>query len=471
MKFSSDALEEHVEVPVADGGRWEDVIAEFDARHASVERRTDERRADHQSAAYVVSVGVGRGVEVTRGQRDEIVSLVRAQGDVVVGDEPLRVVETSPRTLLGRGACEAVAKRARELGADTVILDAELSPSQMRNIEDAMGMPVRDRESVILNVFLRHARSRRARIQIEVAQLEYLRPRIRGLGLEMDQQAGGLMNARGPGETASELLARRLDGRLAELRRALKKLQRSALEQRRGRSDAKTIALVGYTNAGKTSLMNALTRAELSARDVPFETLDITSRNLTRHGGDVVLSDTVGFIRRLPERLMASFESTLAEVTGADLLVIVVDASDPEWDLHLRTCEEVLERLDAGDTPRFYVFNKADKRAAMSPRQIKNLAAEHGYASLCSHDEDAVAALNKTLIRCVQSANESEIYVAYEREDAVAAVYKRCRVLRADAKPRGLLFTVQAAPQVIREVRALAHQPRGSNKPRTRRTR
>ncbi|MFT5353362.1 MAG: GTP-binding protein HflX [Polyangiales bacterium] len=456
MKFSSEALEEHVEVPVADGGRWEDVIAEFDRRHATAAPRS----ADERSAVYVVCVGVGRRAEIGRGQRDEIVSLVRAQGDAVVGDERLRVIEANPRTLLGRGACEAVSKRARALGADTVVLDAELSPSQMRNLEDALGMPVRDRESVILNVFLRHARTRRARIQIEVAQLEYLRPRIRGLGLQMDQQAGGLMKARGPGETASELLARRLDGRLVELRRALKKLQRSALEQRRGRTGAKSVALVGYTNAGKTSLMNALTRAELSARNVPFETLDVTSRSLTRRGGDVVLSDTVGFIRHLPERLMASFESTLAEVTRADLLVIVIDASDPEWDLHLDTCEEVLARLDAGDIPRFYVFNKADKRSALTPRQAENLSAEHGYVSLCSHDAGAIAALKRTLIRRVQTAKESEIYVAYENNVALTAVYKRCRVLRADAKPSGLLFTVQAEPAVIREVRALSQEPK-----------
>lgn len=459
MKFSSRAVEEHVEVPVADEGRWEDVIAEFDARRATAAQRS----ADGRSAVYVVCVGVGRRADISRGQRDEIVSLVRAQGDAVAGEERLRIVKTNPRTLLGRGACEAVAERARRLGADTVVLDAELSPSQMRNLEDVLGMPVRDRESVILNVFLRHARSRRARIQIEVAQLEYLRPRIRGLGLEMDQQAGGLTKARGPGETASELLARRLDGRLAELRRALKKLQRSARQQRQGRHEAKNIALVGYTNAGKTSLMNALTRTTLSARDVPFETLDITSRNMNRRGGDVVLSDTVGFIRRLPPRLMASFESTLAEVTGADLLVIVVDASDPEWDLHLDTCEEVLDRLDARDIPRFYVFNKADKRLALTPRQARNLAAGSGSMTLSSRDRVAVERLKSTLLQRVQTDEESEIYVGYENESALAAMYKGCRIVRVDAKSSGLLFTVQAAPAVIAKLRSLSY---GTTKPR-----
>src|SRR6185312_3400407 len=174
------------------------------------------------------------------------------------------------------------------------------SPSQARNLEDAAGIPVADREAIILNVFLRHARTRRAKIQVEAAQLEYLRPRIRGVGLDMDQQTGGMARARGPGETASELLARKLDGRLLELHKALRRLDASGRTQRRMRAGCRRMALVGYTNAGKTSLMNALTGAGLSARDVPFETLDTTSRCLTRHGGDVIVSDTVGFIRRLP---------------------------------------------------------------------------------------------------------------------------------------------------------------------------
>ena len=156
---------------------------------------------------------------------------------------------------------------------------------------------------------------------------------------------------------------------------------------------------------------------------------------------------------------MASFESTLAEVTEADLLVIVVDASDPEWDLHLDTCEEVLDRLDAGDTPRFYVFNKADKRPAMTPRQSANLSATHGCATLSTHDEAAVAALKKTLIARVQTTEERELYVPYDNEVALAAVYSRCRVVRADAKSTGLLFTLQAEPEVFAELRALSNLP------------
>jgi GTP-binding protein HflX len=201
-----------------------------------------------------------------------------------------------------------------------------------------------------------------------MAHLEYLRPRIRGIGLDMDQQAGGLMNARGPGETGSELLARQLDGRLTELRRQCTRLERAGQTQRSGRSSCKRIALVGYTNAGKTSLMNGLTAAGLSARDVPFETLDTTSRCLTRHGGDVLLSDTVGFIRRLPARLLASFETTLAEIREASLLAMVVDLSDPEWAMHADTTEAVLERLEAAEIPRGEsAFQRRSARAQPGP--------------------------------------------------------------------------------------------------------
>ena len=296
-----------------------------------------------------------------RAQLEEITGLVEAQGDRVVGRDVHRVHKPDPRTLIGPGVAQRIGEVARGEGADLLVVDAELSPSQTRNVEDASGLPVCDREAVILNVFERHAATPRARIQVEIAHLQYLRPRIRGIGLNMDQQAGGIMGSRGSGETASELFARRLDGRLADLRRRLTRLKEADRVQRRRRANCQRIVLVGYTNAGKTSLMNGLSSTDLPVRDRPFETLDTTSRCLTRHGGDVLLSDSVGFIRRLPDRLLASFESTLAEAIEASLLLVVVDASDPERAEHLRTTDQILERLGASDVPRFVVFNKADK--------------------------------------------------------------------------------------------------------------
>jgi GTP-binding protein HflX len=450
-KFSSRAISEHAEVPLADEGRWEEIVEHWRARGSSPVAAGAEGKA-----SYVVSVGALRDPRARAAQLAEIVSLVRSQGDRVVGQEICQLAEPNPRTLLGKGMAEEVAARARAQGATMLIVDAELSPSQARNLEDAAGIPVTDREAVILNVFLRHARTRRARIQIEVAELEYLRPRIRGVGLDMDQQMGGLARARGPGETASELMARKLDGRLAELHKALRKLESSARTQRRERGDCRRIVLVGYTNAGKTSLMNALTGAGLSARDMPFETLDTTSRCLSRHGGDVVLSDTVGFIRRLPDRLLASFESTLAEIVEASLLVIVVDASDHERELHLATTREMIEKIGAADVPRFYVFNKLDRLSGgPGDLAIGRWSEGHPWAALSSHDARAVAALEEALLRAVRR-DEAVLstFVPYAASEVLGLIHGKCRVLDSEAADEGLHLRVQGPAPMIARIQA-----------------
>jgi GTP-binding protein HflX len=343
-----------------------------------------------------------------------------------------------------------------------LVLDAELTPSQMRNLEDTAGVPVCDREAVILNVFLRHARTRRAQIQVEIAQLEYLRPRIRGVGLNMDQQAGGMARAKGPGETASELLARRLDTRLEELGKALKRLETSSETQRRQRGSCKRLALVGYTNAGKTSLMNALTSAGLSARDVPFETLDTTSRCLTRHGGDVLLSDTVGFIRRLPQRLLASFESTLAEIAEASLLVLVVDASDHEREFHLATTLDILAKVGARNIPRFYVFSKVDRLSgAVGDRAFAAMSAGHPWAALSSHDARATAELRERLLEAARGQDDVlTTFVPYTAEEIMSLVYGKCRVLESEAMMGGLRLRVQGASPVIARIRTALEETR-----------
>src|SRR4051812_18675349 len=250
LKFNSRPIAEHSEVPLADDGQFERLVEDWTARQtASAASGTE------ASACYVVSVGPERDPQVRAAQLAEMVSLVQHQGGRVVGQEIHHLGEPNPRTLLGKGNAQAMADRARAAGATMLVLDAELSASQTRNLEDAAGIAICGREAIILNVFLRHARTRRAKIQVEIAQLEYLRPRIRGVGLDMDQQTGGSKNARGPGETASELMARKLDDRLKELKNALSGCETSSFTQRRQRSACQRIALVGYTNAGKTSLM------------------------------------------------------------------------------------------------------------------------------------------------------------------------------------------------------------------------
>ncbi|HEU5072515.1 MAG TPA: hypothetical protein VFU02_00040, partial [Polyangiaceae bacterium] len=211
LKFNSKPVSEHSEVPLADQGEFEKLVEHWSARAA-----TGDTVDPAGSACYVVSVGSDHDPIARAAQLAEIVALVQHQGGRIVGHELCHLARPNPRTLLGKGVALAIAERARESGATMLVLDAELSPSQTRNLEDAAGIAICDREAIILNVFMRHARTRRAKIQVEIAQLEYLRPRIRGMGLDMDQQTGGNKNARGPGETASELMARKLDGRLKE---------------------------------------------------------------------------------------------------------------------------------------------------------------------------------------------------------------------------------------------------------------
>jgi GTP-binding protein HflX len=450
MKFHSKPIAEHAEVPLADEGRLEALITRWTEREAPLRPNTSTNRC------YVVSVRL-------RGQVSniaEIIGLVEAQGDSVVGQEQLDVVRPDARTLIRGGVADRIGRTARGCGANLLVFDANPTPSQARNLEDASGLPVCDREAVILNVFQRHAKTRRARIQVEIAHLQYLRPRIRGIGLSMDQQAGGMMAARGPGETASELLARRLDGRLADLRRALERLKGADELQRKHRARCRRVVLVGYTNAGKTSLMNALTRSELSVRDRPFETLDTTSRCISRHGGDVLLSDTVGFIRRLPERLFASFESTLAEAREASLLLVVVDASDPEVALHLETTRQMLAKLGAESVPRFVVFNKADRlRTRLAERTLEEWSGGHGYAVLSSRDPEAVSRLGETMLGIVRGASEQrEVFVPYGAARATRLVYACCRVLRATPEQTGMKFMLQGQAHVLAEVVDLAEE-------------
>lgn len=448
LKFSSKPLAEDEEVPLADDGQLERLIEHWQGRAPQTDVASD------QIACYVISVGAERDPQVRASQLAEILALVKSQGGHVVGEEICYLAEPNPRTLLGKGAAQAIADRARAAGATLLVLDAELSASQTRNLEDAAGLSICDREAIILNVFLRHARTRRARIQVELAQLEFLRPRIRGVGLDMDQQTGGNKNARGPGETASELLARKLDDRMTELRKAWKRLEISGKTQRQQRRDCQRITLVGYTNAGKTSLMNALTESALSARNMPFETLDTTSRCLTRHGGEVVLSDTVGFIRRLPERLLASFESTLSEIHEASLLVIVLDASDYEREQQLETTLELLERLGADEIPRFYVFNKLDQLSAFpSSDELGRWSQGHPWAALSTRDETAVAKLETALLEAVRrEERELLAVVPYQAAATLRLIYAKCRVTASDASESGLTLRIRGPEPILARI-------------------
>jgi GTP-binding protein HflX len=456
--FHFHAVPEHGEVPLADHGKLEQTIEHADAVAAHALPPASDSRTN--KADYIVAVSRNRDANARAAQLSEMVSLVENQGDRVVGSELVLLSNPNPKTLLGPGQAQAVADRARAVGAQMLVVDAELSPSQTRNLEDVVKLPVCDREAIILNVFRLRARTQQARVQIELAQLEYLRPRIRGVGLDMDQQTGGMPGARGPGETASELLARKLDDRITELRRVTQRLAVAAQTQRARSTTSRRIALVGYTNAGKTSLMNALSGAALAACDRPFETLDITSRCLTRHGGDVLLTDTVGFIRTMPARLLASFYSSLDVVREASLLAIVVDASDPEHPMHLATVESVLQHVGASAIPRVYIANKVDRLPIGAATNLAAFPAAQPAIAVSSRNPNDIASLRDLLLQHARSDERTVwLNVPYSADAALALIYARCRVLQTFAKERGVALQVCAAAPVIAQVRtALAKE-------------
>lgn len=293
----------------------------------------------------------------------EIRSLISTLGLNIVYTAHITLKDIRSSTLIGKGQVEAIAEAVRAFEPDEAIIDTSITPRQEKNLEDALGIPVSDREAVILSIFFQNARSREARLQIEKAEAEYLRPRLADREAKLSQQRGGVRGAKGEGERRIELERRMIDTRIHQLERAIKasedvrKTQRSSRE----RSGLFTFALVGYTNAGKSTILNALTGAETIAEDKLFATLDTTTRSMKLPSGQkVLLSDTVGFISELPAGLVKAFSSTLEEALSAEALIIVADASHPDAVGCLRETEKTLEELGAGDKARILVINKTD---------------------------------------------------------------------------------------------------------------
>jgi GTP-binding protein HflX len=280
----------------------------------------------------------------------------RVQAAVLARRDALR-----PATFVGRGKLEELKARAGESDADLVIFDDDLTPAQVRNLEKAMGLKVVDRSELILDIFARRARTRESRLQVELAQLQYMLPRLTGMWRHLERQAGGI-GTRGPGETQLETDRRIVRERVARLKSALQGVERERETQRARRRHAFRVALVGYTNAGKSTLFNALTRAQVLVEDRLFATLDATTRPMVSpERRRALLTDTVGFIRKLPHHLVASFHSTLVEAIEADLLLHVVDGADPRFRRQISAVEEVLDRILEGPRPTTLVFNKADR--------------------------------------------------------------------------------------------------------------
>jgi GTPase len=397
----------------------------------------------------IVLVGVSippETMDETEASVDELALLVDTAG----ADEVARVFQRrqapDPPTYVGKGKAEELREVAQTTDCDTVVFDNELTPAQQFNLEKLLGRTAIDRTAVILDIFAQNAHSQEGKAQVELAQLRYRLPRLRGRGRALSQQAGGMsagggarIGTRGPGETQLEVDRRRIVRRLhkleAELRQIAKHRQTQRKAQRRGQLPR--LAIVGYTNAGKSTLLNRLTDAEVLVEDRLFATLDATTRRLSLPGGESVLvTDTVGFIRKLPHQLVEAFRSTLDVAVDADLLVHVVDASAPDPAGNIRAVRDVLAEIGADGVPELLAFNKSD----LAPGSAKRLAdVWEGSVALSAVTGEGVDDLLRTIgsrLRALMTV--VEMVIPFDRGDVLAAAHRAGEVLRESAGETGM---------------------------------
>ncbi len=376
----------------------------------------------------------------------ELAALAETAGSQVLEALIQRRSRPDQATYIGRGKVEELTSIVMSSGADTVICDGELSPSQLRKLETRVKVKVIDRTALILDIFAQHAKSREGKAQVELAQLQYLLPRLRGWGESMSRQAGGRVGAqgggigsRGPGETKLETDRRRIRIRISRLRKeiALMKTMRTTKRSNRRRHAIPSVAIAGYTNAGKSSLLNRLTGAGVLVENALFATLDPTTRKtMTPDGRIFTYSDTVGFVRHLPHQLIEAFRSTLEEVAESDLVVHVVDGAHPDPEQQVRSVHEVLGEVGADKLPELLVINKIDVASEESLLRLKRLwpSAVFVSAHTGAGMDDLRIAIEAKLPR---PAVELRVLVPYDRGELVAAVHDRGEVLSEDHRENG----------------------------------
>jgi GTP-binding protein HflX len=391
----------------------------------------------------------------------ELAALAETAGAAVLDGLLQRRPHPDPATYLGRGKAQELKDIVAAVGADTVIADTELAASQRRALEDVVKVKVIDRTTVILDIFSQHAKSREGKAQVELAQLEYLLPRLRGWGESMSRQAGGQvgaggagMGSRGPGETKIELDRRRIRTRMAQLRKQIREFApaRDAKRAERKRNTIPSVAIAGYTNAGKSSLLNALTSAGVLVENALFATLDATVRRAETHDGRIyTLTDTVGFVRNLPHQLVEAFRSTLEEVGQADLIVHVVDGSHPDPSAQLQTVRDVMGDVGARSIPEIVVFNKADLVDEDERLVLRGLAPDAHFVS--SRTGEGIDELREAIERMLpMPAVEVRALVPYDRGDLVSAVHETGVLISAEHEESGTLVHAHVSERLAAEL-------------------
>ena len=407
----------------------------------------------------------------TEAELDELELLVDTAGADVVARLEQRRERPDPATFVGRGKAEELRDLCLAVDADTVVFTNDLTPAQQYNLEKLLGRTAIERTAVILDIFAQNAHTLEGRAQVELALLQYRLPRLRrGAKDRLSQQGGGIGTRQGPGETKLETDRRRLTRRIARLQRDLADLQRNRQLQRRSRSRSglANVTIVGYTNAGKSTLLNRLTAAGVLVEDRLFATLDPTTRRLALPGGEPVLvTDTVGFVRRLPHGLVEAFKSTLEVVAEADLLVHVVDSSSADPEAQIDAVHTVLGEIQAGDVPELLVFNKADLASEEARRQVKLHPGAVAISAITGQGLDDLLTTISDRLRAV--AEVVELLVPYDRGDVLAALHREGEVLSSVHHDAGIRVRARLsrpsvgrlADYVVRET-TLAESPAGS---------
>lgn len=338
--------------------------------------------------------------------------------------------------------------------ADVVIVDTDLSPSQLRNLESATGVKVLDRTGVIIEIFSRHARTKAAVLQVEIARLTYVAPRLRETGGGEDRQGGGI-GGKGSGETSLELDKRKIRDRIKELKTELAAIGNEHQLRRARRAQELTVALVGYTNAGKSSLMRAMTGSEVLVADKLFATLDTTIRPMFPESKPkVLISDTVGFIKKLPHDLVASFKSTLDEALYASLLLFVVDSSDPAFRSQLTVTQNVLDEVGATDVPRLLIMNKQDRLSEQQRIELKKEFPEAVFIS--TRDKQDLKMLREKILSYFESNMvDTDLFIPFSAKGIIGEVRSQARVLSESYDEKGVTLKVRAKPETIQRLTGL----------------
>ena len=419
-----------------------------------------QKNNDKREKAFLVGVilkGSSR-VQIEE-QLEELKFLAYTAGADIIGKFTQNRSRPDPATFIGKGKAETIINQASELDCNLIIFNDDISPTQIKNLQKIAGETTKviDRTGLILDIFTKHAKTKEAKTQVQLAQLEYFLPRLTRIWTHLERQMGGIGTRAGAGETQIEIDRRLIRNQIAKLKRELTAIEKQRKVQNNRRENAFRIALVGYTNAGKSTLMNALTDADVLVQDQLFATLDTTTRKLENIevGIPVLLSDTVGFIRNLPHNLIASFRSTLGEIRDVDLLLKVFDASSDNIHEHIDTVEEVLKEMDMPNKTNIIVLNKID--AITDPQQLSGLKTRFKEASFISSLKNiGLKELSDRIEKTITSEFQKDVFhLSFKQTKLLDTIYTLTRVLKKKSDYNGIRLEVEGNRESLDKIRQI----------------